>query len=44
MQKAWDQITVAGKALDRGLVYQASISDFIVNGCKDLLRKANDLS
>lgn len=42
MQKAWNQIIAAGKAPSRGLVYQASLSDFIINGCRGVLRTAND--
>ena len=44
MEKAWDQIVAAGKAPGRGLVHLSSLSDFIINGCKDLLHKANNSS
>ena len=44
IQKAWGQIIAAGKAPGRGLVYQASLSDFIINGCRGVLRTANDAS
>lgn len=41
MQKAWDQIIAAEKAPGRGLVHLASMSDFIIKGCRALLLKAN---
>jgi 4-hydroxy-2-oxoheptanedioate aldolase len=44
MQKAWDKIIAAGKAPGRGLVHLASMSDFILNGCRDFLLKTNNPS